>query len=110
MSEELKPCPFCGGSDLTILPNEQDHSHVHCNDCMAKGPVVDQVADWTRPHTAWNRRAEQSDNAALRADVERLREAARDYIAAVGYAEGVSFTDDITNPESRAIIAALEAS
>jgi DNA modification methylase len=45
----LLACPFCGGRDVTVLPNEQDHAHVHCNDCMAKGPVVDQVGDWTRP-------------------------------------------------------------
>ena len=37
MSEELKPCPFCGETKLTIEDNQKVQDvHVLCNDCGAK--------------------------------------------------------------------------
>lgn len=37
MSKELKPCPFCGETRLTIEDNQKVRDvHVLCNDCGAK--------------------------------------------------------------------------
>ena len=35
MSDELKPCPFCGGDYLRI-----QSTYVHCNSCGGDGPEV----------------------------------------------------------------------
>jgi Lar family restriction alleviation protein len=44
MSEELKPCPFCGGNNLTIRKDFSKYEvvnwyamHVFCTDCHACG-------------------------------------------------------------------------
>lgn len=54
MSEELKPCPFCGSSDV-VLQNltDEDDNYVSCNSCE-----VQQIATHTRDMAikAWNRR------------------------------------------------------
>lgn len=59
MSEELKPCPFCGSEDLIVLCDDkifgyyhvQEGTYVHCNNCKAQGPYVGEDAE-----TAWNNR------------------------------------------------------
>lgn len=53
MSEELKPCPFCGGTDLDALDMEGKH-YVVCYDCALEGPFHDSRAAVVK---AWNRRA-----------------------------------------------------
>jgi Lar family restriction alleviation protein len=45
----LKPCPFCGGSNLTV-----NTSWVECDDCILIGPKYDAEGDAI---DAWNRRA-----------------------------------------------------
>lgn len=63
----LKPCPFCGGTDLrletySIQPDDYWGGSVRCNDCDAEGGRPEcwhdehDVADEVR--AAWNRRAE----------------------------------------------------
>ncbi len=42
MSEELKPCPFCGGTDLDV---DFEGGFVSCNSCDTYGPNVDN--EWT---------------------------------------------------------------
>ncbi len=65
MAEELKPCPFCGGSDLEMQePHQIDAvswmSGVQCNSCEASlspiycEPNPSAVQDEAR--TCWNRR------------------------------------------------------
>lgn len=38
---ELKPCPFCGGTDLSIETFELDNTiqYVLCGDCQCEGPA-----------------------------------------------------------------------
>lgn len=38
MSDELKPCPFCGGTELETL-GSNDH-YVRCSKCRAEGPTA----------------------------------------------------------------------
>jgi Lar family restriction alleviation protein len=53
---ELKPCPFCGGSDLDSVCYDAREWNV-CRDCGADGPVASTQAE---RHTLWNTRP--SDN------------------------------------------------
>lgn len=48
MAAELKPCPFCGGSNIAF---HQDYG-VECDDCGATA----------RDALIWNRRAEPADS------------------------------------------------
>jgi len=59
MSEELKPCPFCGGSKVQIIDYEFT-DQIECDEC---GNLV-------RP-SCWNTRPIED---ALRAENKRLRE------------------------------------
>lgn len=59
MSEELKPCPFCGGSDVS--PSSFD---VKCMECGVEMPGGTE-----RAIAAWNRRAPSPD---MREAVEAL--------------------------------------
>jgi Lar family restriction alleviation protein len=42
MSENIKPCPFCGGNDLNIQHSTEDRegipSNIICQDCGCAGP------------------------------------------------------------------------
>ena len=59
MADELKPCPFCGGSKLAI---EHDGGvfYVFCNKegCCAEGPYS---ADRNLAIAAWNQRANEKE-------------------------------------------------
>lgn len=55
MTEELKPCPFCGCADLKVAhAGFQAVAMVECNVCGAEGPCFVRDKDAI---TAWNRRA-----------------------------------------------------
>ena len=76
MSEELKPCPFCGGKALYCPPDYQDARHiVICNgyDCIARPSMHAS----SRKHviTDWNTRPVED---ALRAKVAYLESALND--------------------------------
>lgn len=76
MSQDLKPCPFCG-SDVDIACVEMMSSrdagpvYVHCDGCGADGPQHDWADDATRD---WNRRAVLHHPAAQAPAAEPLRE------------------------------------
>jgi hypothetical protein len=53
---DLKPCPFCGSSDLDVFANT-----VSCDQCGCDGPRQDgpeMYCDRRIAIEAWNRRAE----------------------------------------------------
>ncbi len=57
MSIELKPCPFCGSTDLT-----SEQSYVVCINCGALGPDIDDLPKGPNsPFEAWNRRIKEND-------------------------------------------------
>lgn len=39
MSEQLKPCPFCGSTGITINGIVNSHRFMQCNRCLAHGPA-----------------------------------------------------------------------
>ncbi len=65
MSEELKPCPFCGTSDSFVERADFSSAYVFCNHCSAKGPTECQESDEEEipgadaAARAWNKRASQ---------------------------------------------------
>ena len=75
MSEELKPCPFCGGADIAISVDENQGNKwgsAVCFSCSAVGPEVRTgyetypEASWRAEAAAeWNRRASPTPEAEL---------------------------------------------
>ena len=63
---DLKPCPFCGSTDLRLNEFEQ---YGICNSCNAFGPSFD-IVDECDAIAVWNRRDTQPEVTAL---VEALR-------------------------------------
>jgi Lar family restriction alleviation protein len=56
MSDELKPCPFCGSINVELVFSEPVHGAVgktvKCDDCWAVGPDSDikivAIQSWNR--------------------------------------------------------------
>lgn len=61
MANELKPCPFCGGTDISCADAgyKTDIWFVQCEDCGATFPHFDSKEE-AIDH--WNRRATESIN------------------------------------------------
>lgn len=74
MSEELKPCPFCGGQsyieiipphthsewlkkELPDLPDCEGFAYAWCRECSASVPANNKE----EAIKAWNRRADNAD-------------------------------------------------
>ena len=86
MSEELKPCPFCGGTSPLVFPrtcnkdtpyNPADRAFpiVRCSGCYGEAAG----SNWSEPATAiaaWNRRTDP-----LAASHQRLKEALAGVVA-----------------------------
>lgn len=75
MSQELKPCPFCGGEPRLVDGTQMTPDHgafVMCRNCEATIPILDST---DAAVSSWNRRPpEQSggDEARLKAYDERI--------------------------------------
>jgi len=68
--EELKPCPFCGGNDLSLMAGNVTGKYhkILCYDCNAV------IASSTRQAwQAWNTRAYEPELTQLREENERLK-------------------------------------
>ena len=89
MSTDLKPCPFCGGSNITLAtydvqPDNYHAGHAYCNDCGMEGPsslslpepdghwMPDADSAKEEGAKAWNRRSDAS-LADAQAEIARLR-------------------------------------
>ena len=58
MTEQLKPCPFCGG--INVIHSDY---RMYCHACGAEGPDADS-ADESAAIAAWNRRAQPAQDGA----------------------------------------------
>lgn len=78
MSEEMKPCPFCGSYDV-VVDETYTSGYVRCRSCGVEGSMRDSCAEAV---AAWNSRAIDVD--ALREVVDELECAYRsdDYASA----------------------------
>jgi transcription initiation factor TFIIIB Brf1 subunit/transcription initiation factor TFIIB len=81
MSEEMKPCPFCGGSNWRATSEER--TCITCSDCG-----VSVIFDFRfMSQTNWNTRPIED---ALKSENERFRKAVNEGIqAAADFAEAV---------------------
>ena len=61
---ELKPCPFCGSSNI-IVELYVTGCNVKCKSCGAEGPIIPNYANGRQKEqaiTAWNTRAKEPIN------------------------------------------------
>lgn len=89
MSEELKPCPFCGGEGNVIErinPMSKWRWSVDCTTttCGMSGPVEANKADAI---AAWNTRTTDARITSLEEENKRLREALSGALGALGALE-----------------------
>ena len=54
MNEELKPCPFCGGSEIECKHDGDGNFWHHCKSCDATGPFLNKRSD--EEELSWNTR------------------------------------------------------
>lgn len=74
MSEELKPCPFCGGKNMRIWNTSRPW--VSCDDCLANtayGETKEEAIE------QWNRRADKLEGQPTAYDVDKAVEQLEDY-------------------------------
>lgn len=57
MSEQLKPCPFCGGNNVELV-NGDISFWINCVDCFTEGPLAEieeQAKDkWNTRASTWH--------------------------------------------------------
>ena len=56
---DLKPCPFCGGTDLHVVSVYGTEYYVDCFTCTTCGPYGETYEEAIE---AWNRRAEDGNS------------------------------------------------
>lgn len=82
MSEELRPCPFCGSYHVRVctIPTGYKHNprvwYVKCDDCESKGS---RVFDKSEAITRWNIRIERTCLMEWNAPMERTCECVAEY-------------------------------
>lgn len=61
MSEELKPCPFCGGREISVKHDDGIH-WLRCDTCEATGPTLTKYhGEEGEPCVDWNTRVNTND-------------------------------------------------
>ncbi len=59
--QKLKPCPFCGGTDVHVI-DKTTFSFIECNDCLAAFHQLEACSVDDNVE-AWNRRPETKEEA-----------------------------------------------
>lgn len=60
----LKPCPFCGSTDIEYVENEDPelpYLHLECQCCGARGPEINSRNRFYILPTLWNTRVGKGD-------------------------------------------------
>ena len=111
MTEELKPCPFCGSTSLDPR-GYRDERWIECRNCEAISPTTD--SEEAAAH-AWNRVADWQSTARAAnwlppEEVAKLREALRDLLNDTQHSNHAN-CDDGPCPvrEAREVLAAIDA-
>ena len=63
MIVEIKPCPFCGCTEISFSVDEEDQGYMYCGFCAARGPLIEDglgIYD-TKEYSldGWNERVTQ---------------------------------------------------
>ena len=109
---ELKPCPWCpeggaisSGEALSNYPDGRTSIQTGCTECGAMGPERNTAEE---ADAAWNTRALEAENAALKAQVAHLESLIAD-IAAVAGRDTPDAIDNEGQPyQSAALAVAIE--
>lgn len=89
MSQELKPCPFCGEKQQNVISNWFKNHLVECENCCASAPAGDTKASAI---AEWNRRAHDEviekcrvalENIESTSSSTRIRRVAHEALAAI---------------------------
>ena len=72
MTEQLKPCPFCGSADLSVISFDYKCYAVECNNCGAIGRFKETNDD---AKSAWNSRIDKSQPSINELQVQDIEEA-----------------------------------
>ena len=59
--QKLKPCPFCGGTDVHVI-DKTTFSFIECNDCLASFHQIEACSVDDNVE-AWNKRPETKEEA-----------------------------------------------
>lgn len=71
-AEEIKPCPFCGSSNIGFIFYDKPLSN--CMDCGAEGPInFEGWLDEDCMKAAWNRRADTVEYGATSTNKESAK-------------------------------------
>lgn len=60
MKDELKPCPFCGGSNIHVERDNDLGSYICCYDCLSSFWQQEACCEEDNIK-AWNRRANNDE-------------------------------------------------
>lgn len=92
MSEEMKPCPFCGGEAVMCGYQDEMLHYVKCRDCGACSDGAQLSAETAA--AAWNRRAERTCTLEWRDDGEGYAPNVR-CSACGGWLDAVADVEDV---------------
>jgi len=92
MSEELKPCPFCGSEkhmafpptcdrNTPYNPNDRAFPIIRCGGCFTEVPGKDWDASCKTAGERWNDRIENAEVVRLRAALDSIRLYANDTLS-----------------------------
>lgn len=102
MSDDLKPCPFCGANRARFVnPGPGEQVYVVCDFCGARGQRYRTGAE-SLATNAWNTRANLCPSPEV---VEKMREALKEIVLNTREDEGGIYAEQV----ARAALAALEA-
>ena len=62
MTENLKPCPFCGSDNVYLRCDYQGILYIECSACRANTYIYTPNEDKALLLQKWNRRAYKEDN------------------------------------------------
>lgn len=69
MSDELKPCPFCGSDEIEYKPTYsgggESHGLMRCLECGCTVPTSEFGKHVKEPYAEWNRRADELDKSEI---------------------------------------------
>jgi|GEM_PF-5586502 len=73
-TDELLPCPFCGGTEIDFIRNDEKQKTYYCATCCAEGPIPDPQYDWNTRATAPQVKTDEGTST-LADENKRVREA-----------------------------------
>lgn len=75
---EVKPCPFCGSTEIEYKPTYcvggESHGVMRCLECGCTVPTSEFGKHVKEPYTEWNRRTSECDRDAILETLDEIEE------------------------------------